>query len=146
MNIFKAFFGTLSHHLIEGLRSWKIWQILLYPLLSLRINSGSKIDNGKIWIFQKMSLETKNLLNFFLGSKIDIIKFALFSNFWGPQSNYGSRYQKIPWTCLLDYKSLLNFTCLIMKFHNRTVCTFAHPYIRNQMAGNNIFAHLCGMH
>ena len=36
----KHFFCILSHHLIEGLRSQEIWQVSLYPFLSVRMNSG----------------------------------------------------------------------------------------------------------
>ena len=74
----------------------------------------------------------------FFGSKMDIIKFAIFSDFWGPQSNDGSRYRKIPWTCSLDYKSLLNFTCTTMKFHNRVHASIHPFYFCKQNRQNNI--------
>ena len=48
-----------------------------------------------------------------------IIEFAIFSNFLDPQSNDGSRYQKMLWMCSLKCKSLLNFNWFIRKFHNR---------------------------
>ena len=33
-------------------------------------------------------------LEFHSRSKMDIMKFVIFSDFWGPQSNDGSRYKK----------------------------------------------------
>ena len=54
MNMFKGFFCILSQHVIEGLRSQKIWQILLCLLLSLGINQGlisrSEIKKSKIFL------------------------------------------------------------------------------------------------
>ena len=38
--------------------------------------------------------------------------------FDSPQSKGFTRYQKILWGCSFGCKNLLNFTCLIMKFHN----------------------------
>ena len=38
--MFKGFFVILSHHLIEGLRSQKKWQLFLCPFLKVKINSG----------------------------------------------------------------------------------------------------------
>ena len=155
MNKFKGFFGILSHHLIEGLRSQKLWCIIANLFLGLWSNgvvifykktkliyvsnkifwknqilllsifgSANILENKFFWrnlnISSKLTwhISKKSSLVLFLGSEIDKIKFAIFSNFWGPQSNDGSIYQKFPRICSLDYKSLLNFTCLTMKFHN----------------------------
>ena len=98
------------------------WKIIFYGCLCCK-------QTNFLWRIQIICpkstwhLGKKSTLDLFLGSKIDIIKFAIFSDFWGPQSNDGSRYRKIPWTCSLDYKSLLNFTCTTMKFHNHVHAT-----------------------
>ena len=118
------FIKKLSRFFVFNDIFWKN-QILLMSIFG----SADILKNNFLWrnlnIHPKSTLHfgQKSTLNLFLGSKIDIIKLAIFSDFWGPQSNDGSRYQKIPWTCSLDYKSLLNFTCLTMKFHNRVHTT-----------------------
>ena len=114
----------------------KFWKFVKNSETFLNISKILKLENFRmiynIWYFQSFWKMTKNWKFWRLVSrkkkctlraslrelKIDIIKFAIFSYFWGLQSNDGSRYQKILWTCSLDYKSLLNCTCLTMKFHN----------------------------
>ena len=76
-----------------------------------------------------------------------MIKFATFPDFWGPQSNDGSRYYKIPWACSLDYKSLLNFTCLTMILHNHVYsnqqCNLLRYRVAQYLIWKLLSMHVC---
>ena len=91
--------GILIHCLIDGLRSCKIWQILLGSFFTLlknelisninykwiwetksdfskklfsKISLALKFDKEKFLIFQKMSLETKKLLKYVISIQTSI--------------------------------------------------------------------------
>ena len=79
-----------------------------------------------------------SVLNMWIVEQLSSRTFYHYLSFWstllvkmcpifdGSASNHFTRYQKILWVCSLECKKLLNFICLLMKFHNRVYLTI-HP-------------------